>query len=170
MDFTSEIILPSEFESENLGKLVLAENKFRKIIANDILQCVSNLSQFMTNCLNLLEDQGVIEINVPYDLSLNAWQEPKNIRAFNEKSWLVYTDNFWNLDWYENKFEIVKLDFLPSVIGKILMQKKNVDEILRTPRAINSMFVILQKRKTTSEERMTALSYMNKISNEERYN
>jgi hypothetical protein len=167
IDLSLKLALPSEFESENSGRILLKKNKFEKIIVNDVLQHVNNLSQFMTNCLSLLKDDGVIEINIPYDLSLDAWQDPKNIRAFNEKSWLVYTDNFWNLGWYENKFEIMKLDFLPSDFGKNLMQEKSVDEILRTPRAINSMNVVLKKRKTTSEERMIALSYTNKIATDE---
>jgi hypothetical protein len=167
IDLSSKLVLPSEFKSKNLGRVVLKENKFEKIIVNDVLQRINNLSQFMTNCLSLLKNEGVIEINVPYDLSLDAWQDPKNIRAFNENSWMAYTNNFWNIDWYENRFEIIKLDFLPSDFGKNLMQEKSVDEILRTPRAINSMNVVLKKRKTTSEERMIALSQTNKIATDE---
>ena len=77
----------------------LAPSYFDEIQAHDVLEHVPDLVQLMTNCLNLLRDGGVMRIIVPYDLSYGAWQDPTHVRAFNENSWLYYTDWFWYLGW-----------------------------------------------------------------------
>jgi hypothetical protein len=56
---------------------------------------VRDLPQLMGNFLNLLVEEGELEIVVPYDLSLGAWQDPTHVRAFNENSWRYYCD--WRL-------------------------------------------------------------------------
>jgi hypothetical protein len=118
----------------------------------------------MGNCLALLKIGGVFKINVPYDLSYGAWQDPTHIRAFNQKSWLYYTDWHWYLGWLNHKFDMTELKFLPSELGFELMKKNiNHEEILRTPRAIDSMQVTLVKRETTPEEKTNASSYSNNL-------
>ena len=60
----------------------------------------------MTRCLALLQEGGVLEVEVPYEKALTAWQDPTHIRAMNENSWLYYTQWFWYLGWFEHRFEI----------------------------------------------------------------
>ena len=117
---------------------------FDVILANDILEHVPDLVKAMTNCKELLKVGGEMRIHVPYDLSYGAWQDPTHVRAFNEKSWLYYTDWHWYLGW-EDRFHLTHLEFTLSSVGESL--KLPQDEILRTPRAVDSMYVILQKGK-----------------------
>ena len=117
---------------------------FDVILANDVLEHLPDLTKAMTNCKELLKVGGEMRIHVPYDLSYGAWQDPTHVRAFNEKSWLYYTDWHWYLGW-EDRFHLTHLEFTLSEVGESL--KLPQDEILRTPRAVDSMYVILQKGK-----------------------
>ena len=117
---------------------------FDVILANDVLEHLPDLTKAMTNCKELLKAGGEMRIHVPYDLSYGAWQDPTHVRAFNEKSWLYYTDWHWYLGW-EDRFFVKHLEFTLSEVGESL--KLPQDEILRTPRAVDSMYVILQKGK-----------------------
>lgn len=133
-------------ETSRFGKICLTLGLFRKIIAYDVLEHVLDLRVLMTNCLRLLEIGGVFEILVPYDLSFGAWQDPTHVRAFNERSWLYYTDWFWWLGWTDARFVVDTLNFVLSEFGKQLTQRAVPnEEIIRTPRAIDSMVVRLKK-------------------------
>lgn len=126
------------------GEFKVEHGMFDVILANDVLEHLPDLVKAMTNCKDLLKDGGEMRIHVPYDLSYGAWQDPTHVRAFNEKSWLYYTDWHWYLGW-EDRFHMTRLEFTLSKVGESL--KLPQDEILRTPRAVDSMYVILQKGK-----------------------
>ena len=126
------------------GDFRVKHEMFDAILANDVLEHVPDLVKTMTNCKDLLKDGGEMRIHVPYDLSYGAWQDPTHVRAFNEKSWLYYTDWHWYLGW-EDRFHLKHLEFTLSKVWESL--KLPQDEILRTPRAVDSMYVILQKGK-----------------------
>jgi SAM-dependent methyltransferase len=126
------------------GDYYVKPEMFDVILANDVLEHLPDLTKAMTNCKELLKVGGEMRIHVPYDLSYGAWQDPTHVRAFNEKSWLYYTDWHWYLGW-EDRFHLTHLEFTLSSVGESL--KLPQDEILRTPRAVDSMFVILQKGK-----------------------
>jgi len=145
------------FHTDRFGEIRIEKNTFKKIIAFDVLEHIRNLTGMMTSCLELLEEGGIISINVPYDLSYGAWQDPTHVRAFNERSWLYYTDWFWYLDWKEYRFVTHKLNFTLSPIG-VELQKKGMDvqEILRMPRAVDSMYAELRKIRLTEND----LKYM----------
>ncbi len=86
-----------------------------------------------------------MKIHVPYDLSLGAWQDPTHVRAFNENSFLYYTDWHWYLNW-PDKFELTQMGYELSQIGQEMLEKKIQQEvILRTPRAVDALQVILTK-------------------------
>jgi SAM-dependent methyltransferase len=119
---------------------------FKLVIANDVLEHIPDLVSSMTNIKDLLEVGGEFHISVPYELSLGAWQDPTHVRAFNENSWLYYTDWHWYLGW-EDRFNLASIEFKLSEIGKKMMDKGIPDdEIMRTPRAVDSMKVILCKQ------------------------
>lgn len=124
----------------------LEPNNFDEIIANDVLEHVSDLVVTMTNCLQLLRVGGIMNIIVPYDLSLGAWSDPTHLRAFNERSWIYYCDWFWYLDWQTHRFKLNKLDY-------------QIDESLPTMRQICAMNVELEKIELTEEEKMMAQNY-----------
>jgi hypothetical protein len=163
-DLSKKISFPIQCQSNIYGAITVNENQIDEIIANDVLEHVPNLEMLMGNCLRLLDIGGKFIINVPYDLSYGAWQDPTHIRAFNQNSWLYYTDWFWYLGWFNHKFDLVDLKFNPSQSGHELIKKNiNQEVILGTPRAIDSMQVVLVKRETTPEEKSLARSYSNQF-------
>ena len=135
-----------EVIATRFGEIQIKPYMFDKIIANDVLEHIPDLVGAVTNCKNLLKPGGEFHIHVPYELSLGAWQDPTHVRAFNENSWLYYTDWHWYLGW-EDRFYMKQLAFNLSEFGNELAEKKVTDaEILRTPRAVDSMSVILCKQ------------------------
>ncbi len=161
-DLSALLELPISAPSPIYGKVALAENQIDEIIAMNVLEQVQQLPQLMSNCLKLLKVGGRFTILVPYDLSLGAWQDPRQVRAFNENSWLYYTQWFWQLGWFNDRFDCTETSLNLTDYGKSLVSR-NVpqEEILRTPRAIDSMRVVLTKRKTTPEEKTMARAYSN---------
>jgi hypothetical protein len=101
-----------------------------------------------------------MRIGVPYDLSWGAWQDPTHLRAFNERSWLYYTDWHWYLGWDQARFAVGQLNMVLSPVGEAL-RKRGIgnDEVFRTPRAVDSMQVALVKRLLTEPEKQRALAY-----------
>ncbi len=165
-DIVLDLAVPMKFpvlvESPVYGQVTLAECQIDQIIAIDVLERVQQLPQLMGNCLKLLREGGQFTILVSYDLSLGAWQDPTHVRAFNENSWLYYTQWFWYLGWFEHRFDIAETNLNLSEFGRDLVSKGLPQaEVLRTPRAVDSMSVVLTKRKTTPEEKTLARSYSN---------
>jgi hypothetical protein len=69
------------------------------------------------------------------------------VRAFNERSWLYYGEWCWYLDWYEDHLPTQKLELRLSPLGVEMHQAgASQDEIARTPRAVDAMYVELVKR------------------------
>jgi SAM-dependent methyltransferase len=147
LDIGQPLASDQPLETMRFGTIALGENIFDAIFANDVLEHIPDLLTAMSNCLRLLKPGGTFHIYVPYDLSLGAWQDPTHIRAFNENSWLYYTDWYWYMGWTEARFERLSLEFRLSDFGEELKAKAvPLEEILRTPRAVDGMSVILRKR------------------------
>lgn len=152
-DLSDPNLIGMPLEHIKRGAVTLSREYFDEIIANDVLEHIPNLTDAMTNCLNLLKPGGEFKINVPYDLSYGAWQDPTHVRAFNERSWLYYTDWFWYLGWAEARFDVTTLQYILSPLGERLQDEgKTREEILTQPRAVDSMYVVLRKRRLTDEE------------------
>lgn len=133
---------------ERFGMMSIQEGFFEEIQANDVLEHIPDLVRTMTNCLYLLRVGGVMNIVVPYDLSYGAWQDPTHVRAFNERSWLYYTDWFWYLGWRTHRFKMTRLDFAmePGFEAEANSKKTH-------PRAIAAMHVTLEKIELTDAEK-----------------
>ena len=160
LDLSLPLQLPVSVASLSWGPVTLAENQLDEIVAVDTLTTVQQLAVLMDNSLKLLREGGTFRIVVPHELSLGAWQDLTHIRAFNENSWLQYTQWFWQLGWLDYRFESTETSMNLTDFGKTLVAgNRPQDEILRTPRAIESMRVVLTKRKTTPEERMLACAH-----------
>ena len=128
--------------STRFGEIKVEQGMFDSITANDVLEHIPDLVTAMTNCKDLLVEGGEFHIHVPYDLSLGAWQDPTHVRAFNENSWLYYTDWHWYLGW-KNKFVVKKLQLVKSKLA----EEMNISDQMLTilPRMVDSMKVILVK-------------------------
>lgn len=125
-------------------KVEIAEGSVKKIYANNVLEHVQDLPALMTNALAILADSGEFEIEVPYQDSLTAWQDPTHVRAMNENSWLYYTDWFWYLGWFTHRFEIIHSQWLDLALRPC---SKDSAAFMR---------VILKKTETTLYERTIA--------------
>ena len=128
--------------STRFGEIKVEQGMFDSIIANDVLEHIPDLVKAMTNCKDLLVEGGEFHIHVPYDLSLGAWQDPTHVRAFNENSWLYYTDWHWYLGW-KDKFVVKELQLVKSKLA----EEMNISDQMLTilPRMVDSMKVILVK-------------------------
>jgi SAM-dependent methyltransferase len=122
--------------------LEIGPGTFSKIIAIDVLEHIPDLVAAMTNCRDLLEMGGEMHISVPYDLSLGAWQDPTHVRAFNERSWVYYCAWAWYLGWTGSRFNMESLEYTLSPGTDLELPQ---EQLLRTPRAVESMYVVLKK-------------------------
>ena len=144
------------FETHRFGEVQIYQNSFSRIVAWDVLEHITNLTTLMECALNLLEVGGLFEILVPYDLSYGAWQDPTHVRAFNENSWNYYTEWFWYLGWEKARFNIETLHFKLNPFGdKLLADGKSTEEIIRSPRAVDTMHVILKKMMLSDLDKQT---------------
>ncbi|HUN24800.1 MAG TPA: methyltransferase domain-containing protein [Steroidobacteraceae bacterium] len=158
LDIASPVLIGSSLETERFGTITLREEAFERATAFDLLEHIGDLPAAMTNVLRLLKPHGTFEILVPYDLSHGAWQDPTHVRAFNERSWLYYTDWHWYLGWIDARFDVMSIEARLSEFGNELQRaNKAMDEILRTPRAVDSLFVRLRKRYLQESERSEAM-------------
>jgi hypothetical protein len=105
LDFNRPLPIGQLLETERFGAVLLENNSFDEILANDSLEHIPSLMTAMNSCLNLLKVGGLFRISVPYDLSWGAWQDPTHVRAFNERSWLYYTD--WFCTWAGRKRALI---------------------------------------------------------------
>jgi len=161
LDFDRPLPIGQPLHTTRFGAFTLENNFFDEIITNDVLEHIPHLTVAMTSCLNLLKVGGLFRISVPYDLSWGAWQDPTHVRAFNERSWLYYTDWFWYLGWTEARFDIAGFDLGLSPIGEELKkQQMKGEDLVRHPRAVDQMRVVLRKRLLTDAEKVQVLRYM----------
>lgn len=161
MDFNLPAPIGQSLATCRFGTVSLENNYFDEIIANDALEHIRNLTTAMTTCLNLLRVGGLFRIAVPYDLSWGAWQDPTHVRAFNERSWLYYTDWFWYMGWTEARFDIAGFDLGLSPIGEALKQQRmKGEDLVRYPRAVDQMRVTLRKRLLTDVEKQRVGAYL----------
>jgi SAM-dependent methyltransferase len=161
LDFSQPLPIGKPLETQRFGTIVLDNNSFDEIMANDSLEHIPSLMTAMNSCLNLLKVGGVFRISVPYDLSLGAWQDPTHVRAFNERSWLYYTDWFWYMGWREARFDLVQFELDLSPIGKALQnQQMKGEDLARHPRAVDQMRVVLRKRLLTEAEKKQVAVYL----------
>jgi SAM-dependent methyltransferase len=157
-DIASPTLLGSSLATTRFGEITLDGEIFESAIANDVLEHIPDLSTAMTNVLRLLKPGGTLDILVPYDLSLGAWQDPTHVRAFNERSWLYYTEWHWYLGWTEARFDIAVLELQMSPFGLELQRAgTGTEAILRTPRAVDALRVRLRKRYLQESERREAI-------------
>jgi SAM-dependent methyltransferase len=83
-----------------------------EIVASNVLEHVADLPALMSNLLELLREGGRLQVEVPYEGALTAWQDPTHVRAMNENSWVYYTGWFWYLGWFEHRFELTEFGWL----------------------------------------------------------
>jgi SAM-dependent methyltransferase len=114
VDLGQAVTLPIRAETVGGGQVLVEEGSLTGIYANNVLEHVPDLPCLMTNLLKLLREDGELELEVPYEKSMTAWQDPTHLRAMNKNSWLYYTSWFWYLGWFEYRFEISRFQWLDT--------------------------------------------------------
>ena len=148
LDICAPIPWGLEINTARFRTFKLEPGLFRSIVANDVLEHVPDLPQAMRACLDLLCEGGEFQVKVPYELSYGAWQDPTHVRAFNERSWLYYCEWHWYLGWNDYRFSLQNLEFELSEYGNKMKAEGIPDDfILRSPRAVDDMRVVLKKIK-----------------------
>jgi SAM-dependent methyltransferase len=161
LDFNHPLPIGKPLDAGRFGTIILENNSFDEITANDALEHIPSLKVAMTSCLNLLKVGGLFSISVPYELSWGAWQDPTHVRAFNERSWLYYTDWFWYMGWTEARFELAQFNLILSPVGKLLQsQLVKGEDLIRHPRAVDQMHVVLRKMLLTEAEKQQVSAYL----------
>ncbi|MEY4753659.1 MAG: hypothetical protein RJA44_1334 [Pseudomonadota bacterium] len=144
LDLAQPLALPLQLDNPQIGPTELQAGSLELIYASNVLEHVADLPRMMSNCLQLLAEGGLMLIEVPYEHAPTAWQDPTHVRAFNEQSWLYYTDWFWYLGWFEHRFRITEQSYLGA-------------DMQPCDRAhAHFMRLTLGKCRTSDTERMTA--------------
>ncbi len=158
-DLTLDLNLPFPFElamtSWRFGQVVIPQGHFHKITAKNVFQSCPNPIQMLTNCLHLLADDGMLEIEVPHDLSYGAWTEPDTRRTFNEQSMGKLLDHWWQFGWLTHRLALINTRFIViNDVGFKALKTHDHDweTVLRIPRAIDALHFTLQKRPLTATE------------------
>jgi hypothetical protein len=138
LDFGHPVELPVKAVTVGGGPLLLEEGSLDLVYANNVLEHVPDLPCLMTNLLALLKEGGILEIEVPYEKSLAAWQDPTHLRAMNQNSWVYYTDWFWYLGWFMHRFELAEFTWLNSGLqaceeGQAMFMRVKLRKIQTTP-------------------------------------
>jgi SAM-dependent methyltransferase len=138
LDLGKDVTFPVNAKTLNGGHVVLEANSLEAIYANNVLEHVPDLPCLMTNLLALLKEDGEFELEVPYEKSMAAWQDPTHLRAMNLNSWLYYTSWFWYLDWFEHRFDMVyfqwlDINLLPCQEEQAAFMKVKLKKISTTP-------------------------------------
>jgi hypothetical protein len=144
LDLSKNHEFPITATDINNNKVTLEKGQITHIYANNVLEHVPNLTLLMTNCLELLTLNGLFEIEVPYEKSVTAWQDPTHLRAMNENSWIYYTDWFWYLGWFKYRFLVKTFNWLDSNLQPCQKQQASF------------MQVVLSKTETSPYERTLA--------------
>lgn len=129
------------------GRVLLETEGFDLIDAGSWPTRVDDFEGFMHDCARLLRFGGRLKLRVPHDLSVGAWEHPRTRRAFSERSFAVFGDAHLALGWGDCALETTDLQFELSPHGATLKaQGVSVDNLLRTPRAVEHILVTLVRR------------------------
>lgn len=142
------------FATRRFGPIAIGDETFDEIVAQDVLEHIRELTTAMTTMLRWLKTGGVLKVAVPYELSLGAWCDPTHVRAFNERSFDYYTKWSWYLGWRTHNFHVRHLQFVGTEYGQQLQAEgRTLEELLRTPRAVEQIYVELEKRELDAQGR-----------------
>ena len=144
VDLGQSVTLPIQAQTLGGGLVTIEENSLDSIYANNVLEHVPDLPCLMTNLLALLKEDGELELEVPYEKAITAWQDPTHLRAMNMNSWLYYTSWFWYIGWFTHRFEISHFQWLDDRLSPCNEEQAAF------------MKVKLKKTATTPQERTIA--------------
>lgn len=139
VDLGQPLKLPLQLPKRHGGQVRVDAGQIELIRAGDTAVRVPELRTLMGNALALLTLGGEIELEVPYEKSLAAWQDPSHLRAMNENSWMYYIEWFWQLGWFEHRFEMSASSWLgtnrqATTKDQASFMRVKLRKVLTTPR------------------------------------
>lgn len=143
-DFAQPVFLPFAGDTPQTGPIEIQPGSIEMIFAGSALEQATDLPMLMANCLDMLQLHGKLIVQVAHEQAMATWQDPMHRRAFNEKTWLSFTDQFWQLGWFEHRFQVERFEY---------MNDKN--EVCERAQA-STMSLLLRKVETTAQERSLA--------------
>ncbi len=155
-DLNQDFPFDTKISTWRFDDIIIPKGHFDYILSEHVFEHLEDVIKAMTTCMDLLADGGILEIEVPYDLSNGAWQDPTHVRAFNENSWLYYTDWYWYIGWQDYRFDNTGTIFMLSPYGEDLLKKAgNTFELIRRmPRVVEAIRIKLKKRAVTAQEKL----------------
>jgi SAM-dependent methyltransferase len=112
LDLSKKIEFPVVSRAHDGRNVRIELDSVDVVYADNVLEHVEDLPTLMGSVLRLLRVGGILVAEVPHERSNGAWQDPTHVRAFNEKSWLYYTEWCWYLGWHEWRFDLESTQFL----------------------------------------------------------
>lgn len=143
-DFSQPIALPFAGETPQIGPVDVQPASVDLIYASTALEQATDLPMLMSNCLAMLKTHGKLIVQVSHEQAMRAWQDPTHRRAFNEKTWLYFSELFWQVGWFEHRFHVDRFEY---------MNERN--EVCDREQAA-TMNVLLIKVETSAHERTLA--------------
>ena len=143
LDLSKPTRLPVTVRSPTLGEFVLDSGCLEAIYARGEFVRAADFAALMTNALELLEQNGILAIEIPYRQA-GSWQDPIQVRALSEESFRCCTDSFWNMGWFTHRFAVARLEYLDPNMAPCARE------------LAGSLRVLLRKVATTAHERMRA--------------
>lgn len=139
IDLGQPLKLPLQLAKRHGGQVRVDAGQIDLIRAGDSAVRVPELRTLMGNALALLKLGGEIELEVPYERSVTAWQDPTHLRAMNENSWIYYIEWFWQLGWFEHRFEMSASNWLDlqrqtTTKDRAAYMRVRLRKVLTTPR------------------------------------
>lgn len=143
-DLSQSIGLPFVGETPQTGPIDVQPASVDLIYASTALEQATDLPMLMSNCLAMLKTHGKLIVQVSHEQAMRAWQDPTHRRAFNEKTWLYFSELFWQVGWFEHRFHVDRFEY---------MNERN--EVCEREQAA-TMNVLLIKVETSAHERTLA--------------
>lgn len=143
-DLAQPVAWPFTGDVPQTGPVEVHPGSVDVVYASSALEQAADLPLLMHNCLTILKTHGQMIVQVAHEQAMRTWQDPSHRRAFNEKTWLYFSEMFWQLGWFEHRFNVEQFEYL---------DERN--EVCDRDRA-SSMRVVLVKVETSPQERTLA--------------
>lgn len=130
--------LPGVDKVHNLEKFPwpFKNNEFDLIIANHVLEHVSDLVKTMEEIWRISKPNAIIKINVPFFAYHRAYQDPTHKRFFTTGTFEYFTEKS-GLNYYTKaRFEVIKIRLgffagsIPGFISKVVESMMNANQRL----------------------------------------
>jgi len=98
----------------------LPNNYFTYVRVLDVLEHIKDVLGFMEEVYRIVENEGTVEIRVPYYNSKYAWRDPTHQRAFSEQFPDYFSEDGKYKYYSEASFEVKEMKLHRSKLGRLV--------------------------------------------------